>query len=73
MKLTKQCPVCNGTEIYRHETESRGTNIDLLPGISHWFESARLELYVCGTCGHYQLFVPPFWLPDVKDKWTKYS
>ncbi len=71
MKVTKQCAVCSSTEIYTNAISSRGEGINLLPDASRWLDPAQLEVYVCGTCGYYQCFVPPEWLPDVKQHWRR--
>jgi hypothetical protein len=66
MKLKKQCNECGGTTI-RTTTVSAGGGYapDLLPGTHPWWKSGKLEIYICGTCGHFQFFVPTDILPEV--------
>lgn len=59
MKTTKRCGECGGTKI-RMTTVGAGGGYapDLLPGTHPWWKGAKLEVYVCATCGHFQYFVP---------------
>jgi len=69
MKHTKKCSECSGSEIYRTEVGAGGGYApDLLPGTHPWWRSGKLEVYVCGRCGHYQLFVPEEALSEMKHK-----
>jgi hypothetical protein len=68
MKRTRQCPSCGGREIYATEVHSGGGySPDLLPGAHPWWGGGRLEIYVCGTCGHFQYFVPENALAKVRE------
>ncbi len=68
MKRTHQCPACGGREIYTTEVYSGGGHApDLLPGAHPWWRAGRLEIYVCGTCGHFQYFVPEKILSKVRE------
>jgi hypothetical protein len=67
MKRTKKCAECGGTEIYRADVGAGGGYApDMLPGAHDWWRSGTLEVYVCGSCGHYQFFVPEDYLNRVK-------
>ena len=71
MKLTRKCSECKGTEIYRAEVGSGGGYApDMLPGTHAWWRSGKFEVYVCGACGHYQLFVPARALVEIKREKT---
>ena len=75
MKLSKKCSECKGSEIYRTKVGAGGGYApDMLPGAHPWWRSGKLEVYVWGTCGHYQLFVPAEALLEIKhqQKFEKY-
>jgi hypothetical protein len=66
MKLTKRCGECGGVNI-RSTTVSAGGGYapDLLPGAHPWWKSGTLEVFICATCGLFQLFVPTASLQSV--------
>lgn len=69
MKITGQCPVCGGQEIYTITVKAHGGHgPDLLPALGGFFGSnKRYEQYICGHCGYAQFFVPAELLPEVKE------
>lgn len=68
MKFTKKCSECGGTDIYT--TKSAGpAGVQLLPHIGGLLAAPQLEIYVCGGCGHHQVFVPPLYLKEVKERY----
>ncbi|MEA2239093.1 MAG: hypothetical protein QOC81_3817 [Thermoanaerobaculia bacterium] len=73
MKDTKRCAECGGSKI-RMTTVSAGGGYapDLLPGAHPWWKSGKLQVYVCGTCGHLQFFVPAEDLREVLES-VKFS
>ncbi len=76
MKRTKRCSECGGSEIYRAEVDAGGGNApDMLPGAHAWWRSGKFEVYVCGSCGYYQFFVPEEFLSKIKqeEKFERYS
>ena len=76
MKRTKKCSECGGGEIYRAEIAAGGGYApDMLPGAHAWWRAGKMEVYVCGSCGHYQFFVPEEYLSKVKQgkKFERYS
>jgi hypothetical protein len=76
MKRTHQCSACSGKDIYMTETPAGGGYApDLLPGAHPWWRSGRLEVYVCGTCGYFQYYVPEGALAEVREskKFRRYS
>jgi len=67
VKITKQCPECGSRGIYTTQVAARGGyGPDLLPGVHPWYRTGKLDVYVCGKCGYYQLFVPDKDIPGVK-------
>lgn len=75
MKVTKKCSECGGSEIYRTVISSGGGHApDMLPGAHPWWRGGKMEIYVCGGCGHYQFFVPAEYLANIKQlkKFQKY-
>jgi predicted nucleic-acid-binding Zn-ribbon protein len=76
MKRTRKCSECGATEIYKAEIGAGGGYApDMLPDAHSWWRSGKLDVYVCGSCGYYQFFVPLEYLPKVKQskKFAKYS
>ena len=72
MKKTKTCPSCGGREIYSRIVGARGGyGPDLLPKVGGLFRGGKFELYICGTCGFTQLFVPEKLLPAVREKYDR--
>jgi DNA-directed RNA polymerase subunit RPC12/RpoP len=74
VKKSKQCPECDSRGIYKTQIDSKGGyGPDLLPGVHPWYRTGKLEVYVCGRCGYYQLFVLDKDLPALADsqKFTK--
>lgn len=71
MKLKKQCPECGGTEIYTTQSRYTGDNhLALLSGTAGFFGSkGHFDIYICGSCGFYQLFAPEEMLDDIKQKY----
>lgn len=75
MKVTKKCSECGGGEIYRTVISAGGGHApDMLPGAHPWWRGGKMEVYVCGKCGHYQFFVPQEHLENIKQlkKFEKY-
>jgi Zn ribbon nucleic-acid-binding protein len=76
MKRTKKCSECGSSEIYKAEVGAGGGHApDMLPGAHDWWRAGKLEVYVCGWCGHYQTFVPEKHLHRVKQskKFMRYA
>lgn len=76
MRKTKQCAECQSTTIYTTTISSGGGySPDHLPGAHAWYTSGKLEIYICGKCGHLQYFVPAEFLPGVarSKKFKKHS
>lgn len=74
MKRTKKCSECGAKEIYGTVIGSGGGYApDMLPGAHEWWREGKMEVYVCGSCGHYQFFVPEKYLVKLKHsrKFTK--
>jgi DNA-directed RNA polymerase subunit RPC12/RpoP len=75
MKQKKKCPECGGREIYVSVIGSGGGYApDMLPGAHPWWKGGKMEVYVCGSCGLYQYFVPPEHLENIgrSKKFAKY-
>ena len=76
MKRSHQCPTCGSRDIYTTEVPAGGGHApDLLPGAHPWWRPGRIELYVCGACGHFQQYVPENDLAKVREskKFRQYS
>ena len=76
MKYSKRCSECNGEEIYSTVIDAGGGYApDLLPGTHPWWRSGKIEVFVCGTCGLYQFFVPKESLDEIKqtEKFERYT
>lgn len=75
MKITRKCSECGGSEIYQAVISAGGGHApDMLPGAHPWWRGGKMEVYVCGKCGHYQYFVPTEYLANIKQmkKFKKY-
>ena len=70
MKNTRKCPKCGSEEVLKakgRELRDRGQNI--LPlGMGNW---ARIDRWVCCTCGYSEEWVEKEALEDVKSHWKK--
>ena len=68
MKRSRKCSECGSSDI-RMTTVFAGGGYapDLLPGAHPWWKSAKLEIYVCCTCGYFQYFVPESGLAAVRE------
>lgn len=75
MKLTGQCPVCGGREIYVVVVGAYGGyGPDLLPKIGGFMGGdKKYEQYICGHCGYAQYFVPAELLDQLKSKPNTYQ
>jgi hypothetical protein len=76
MKKTKKCSECGGHEIYLAVIGAGGGYApDMLPGAHPWWRGGKMEVYVCGACGHYQFFVPEEYLANIMllKQFEKYS
>jgi predicted nucleic-acid-binding Zn-ribbon protein len=75
MKIKKQCPECGGKEIFKKQSAGTGTHgFDLLPGIGGMIlNQASFEIYICGSCGFYQLFADEKWLKDIRQTYESVS
>ena len=72
MKRTKTCPSCSSREVYSRIVHARGGyGPDLLPKVGGLFRGGKFELYVCGTCGCTQFFVPDELLASVRQKYER--
>jgi ribosomal protein S27AE len=72
VRKSKNCPACGGTEMYFREVSARGSHgPDLLPKVGGFFRGGKFEIYICGSCGHTQLFVPDELLPAVREKYER--
>jgi len=68
MKRTRKCPECDGTDIYMAVVSAGGGHApDLLPGAHPWWKRGKLEVFVCGKCGRFHLYVPESALPLVRE------
>jgi ribosomal protein S27AE len=73
MKRHRTCPDCGGREIFTTVVSAGGGRApDLLPGAHPWWKGATLEVYICGTCGHFQYYVPDDTLAKVRES-TKFQ
>jgi hypothetical protein len=69
MKITKQCSECGGREIYVRNWRLEGVLGGLLPDVTGMFKAdPKVEIYVCGQCGHYQLFLGPDTVAKIKEE-----
>ena len=72
MKKTRTCPACSGREIYLRVVSARGSHgPDLLPKLGGFFRGPKLELYVCGTCGYAQFYVPEELLSPLRERYER--
>jgi predicted nucleic-acid-binding Zn-ribbon protein len=72
VKTTKTCPSCGGREIYFRTVGARGGyGPDLLPKVGGLLRGGKFELYICGTCGFTQIYVPEKLLSAVREKYDK--
>jgi ribosomal protein S27AE len=72
VRKSKNCPACGGSELYFREVGARGSHgPDLLPKVGGFFRGGKFEIYICGSCGHTQFFVPDELLPTVKEKYER--
>ncbi|RYX85412.1 hypothetical protein EON83_05455 [bacterium] len=75
MKIRKICPECGGTDIIVTQTLNTGTEsgvdrFDLLPQAKvSFFDRPDFDVYICSTCGYYQLFVPQKWIGAIKERY----
>ena len=65
MREANTCPECGTQEIYVTQANARGEAINLLPHIGGFFSSVKFDVYICGHCGYYRLFLPQEYLGDV--------
>ena len=76
MKLTKNCPECGGTEIYKQWADASGSEpyiFNLLPLVGKFLSIASFEVFVCGDCGFYRMFVEEDWMPQIREKWSRHE
>ena len=67
MKSKRTCSECGSSDIMTTTIASGGGYApDLLPGAHPWWGGGKLEVYVCGACGHFRYFVPSEALPLVR-------
>jgi hypothetical protein len=74
MDKPQQCALCGGGEIFVATAEVCNRQIggvNLLPDIAGVWRAGQLEARICGTCGHYRLFVPPETLQKVREKYPR--
>lgn len=72
MKISKKCSECGGKEIYRTSTHANGQGTNLLPSIGSLLRYATLDIYICGQCGHYQMFASEQDLEQIKQRYIPY-
>ena len=66
MKRNGRCNECGGTDIRTTTVSAGGWDApDLLPGTHSLWTKAKLEVYVCCSCGYFQYFVPEELLDEV--------
>lgn len=74
MKVTKQCSECGSHEIYTNKSLIEGQTLRLFPDLGNFFDpDPAIEVYVCGECGHYKLFLQPRTLAQVKERYKRYK
>jgi predicted nucleic-acid-binding Zn-ribbon protein len=71
MKRSGICPECGSLEIHVTQVYSVQSGMILLPKISSIFNRVLFDVYICGNCGYYRLFVPEDYLADVVEKLPK--
>ena len=75
MKDQKNCPECNGTNLYTQGDISvrGGYGPDLLPGAGSLFRSAKVKAVVCADCGLIRYFASQDALRKMagSDKWKR--
>lgn len=68
MKQAKRCSECSGTEIYTSTVSAGGGYApDILPGAHPSWRSGKIDVFICGTCGNFQYFVPDEALDEVRE------
>lgn len=74
MDKPQQCMLCGGDEIFVTPVDvcnRQVGGVNLLPDIAGVWRAGRLEARICGTCGHYGLFVPAETLQEVREKYRR--
>ena len=59
-KNKRNCSECGSSDVWTTTISSGGGYApDVLPGAQpHWWGGGKLEVYICGACGHLRWFVP---------------
>jgi hypothetical protein len=73
MKKTRKCSEYGGTEIYTTLTGARGQSINLLPNVGSFLSFPLIEVYICGQCGHYQMFLREQDLKQVRERYDRHT
>ena len=67
-----KCPHCGTTNVYSMPGGLSFGNMDKI-----YIDGPKLHqpssytAYVCATCGYYEVFLSPVFLPEIAKNWTK--
>lgn len=72
----RTCPACGAQEMYTTQTGANGGHGPaLLPGLSRFLKPAKLEIVLCGRCGHVSFYATKASLEKLQEvvggRWQK--